>query len=514
MRYIIPIILQLIFLPLLPAQPGIEWERAFGGSDLEVAQSVQQTSDGGYIVAGYTRSTDGQVTGNHGAYDCWVLKLSAFGDIEWKRAYGGTNNEWAYAVRQTRDGGYVIAGKSMSNNGDVSGNHGKEDAWVLKLDSGGAIEWQRSLGGSGWDAAYALDITTDGGYVIAGLSDSNDGDVTGNHGATDFWVLKLDEDGAIIWQRSLGGSHYEWANAVRQTPDGGYIVVGESLSSNGDVTNPRGDADYWVVKLDSLGTLEWQRSLGSTSIDSAFDVCPTDDGGYVVAGIISFNSGDVTEHRGWYDIWVVKLDFLGKLIWQKTLGGSGNDTAVAVQQTADGGLAIGGSTASVDGDAVGNDGGLDFWLVKITKDGSFEWQKSLGGTKADRAFSMQQTADGGFVMAGRSSSDNGDVSFNHGDVDYWVVKLSPESASGTQSPLGALPLDISPNPARQRVRITAPTEEGPLDVAVYDLLGRELLRVSTRGREALDVSGIPPGTYMVVATAAKGQVFVGRLLRE
>jgi len=502
------------FLPLLPAQPGIEWEHSFGGSDLEVARSIQQTSDGGYIVAGYTRSTDGQVTGNHGGYDCWVLKLSTLGDIEWKRAYGGTNNEWAYAVRQTRDGGYVIAGRSLSNNGDVSGNHGKEDVWVLKLDSGGAIEWQRSLGGSNRDAALAIEQTSDEGYIIAGFSDSNDGDVTGNHGATDFWVLKLDEGGVIEWQRSLGGSHYDYAKGLRQTPDGGYIVVGESLSSDGDVTTPRGDADFWIVKLDSLGTLEWQRSLGSTSIDSAFDVCLTDDGGYVVTGHVTAPTGDVADHRGWYDIWVVKLDFLGKLIWQKTLGGSGDDTAVAVQQTADGGLAIGGTTASVDGDAVGNDGGMDFWIVKITKDGVFEWQKSLGGTKTDRAFSMQQTADGGFVMAGQSSSNNGDVSFNHGDIDYWVVKLSPESASGTQSHHGALPLDISPNPARHRVRITAPTEEGPLDVVVYDLLGRELLRVSARGREALDVSGIPPGAYMVVATAAKGQVFVGRLLRE
>jgi len=514
MRYTIPIILQLIFLPLLPAQPGIEWENSFGGSDADEAESICQTSDGGYIVAGITRSTDGQVTGNHGGYDCWVLKLSALGDIEWKRAYGGTNNEWPYAVRQTRDGGYVIAGFSMSNNGDVSGNHGKEDVWVLKLDSSGSIEWQRSLGGSGWDTAYALDITSDGGYIVAGLSNSIDGDVTGNHGATDFWVLKLNEDGAIEWQRSLGGSHHEWANAVRQTPDGGYIVVGQSLSSNGDVTDPRGDADFWVVKLDSVGNLEWQRMLGSTSLDGAFDVCPTDDGGYVVTGFVSNNTGDVNEHRGGFDMWVIKLDFLGKVLWQKTLGGSEDDYAVAIQQMSDGGFVMAGSTESVDGDVLDNNGVVEFWIVKITKDGAFEWQKTLGGTKADRANSMQQTADGGFVMAGRSSSDNGDVSFNHGDTDYWVVKLSPESASGTQSPHGALPLDISPNPARQRVRITAPTEEGPLDVAVYDLLGRELLRVSARGREALDVSGLPPGTYMVVATAAKGQVFVGRLLRE
>ena len=186
------------------AQPTIQWQRAMGGSEFEESFSTQQTNDGGYITAGYTRSNNGDVSGFHGGIDFWIIKLNAAGVVEWKNTYGGTDVDWAYAIQQTADGGYIVAGFTESNNGDVSGNHGDKDAWLLKLSGTGAIEWQKTLGGSGWDEAWAVQQTSDGGYIMAGRSASQNGDASGNHGGLDYWVVKLSATAVIEWQKCLG----------------------------------------------------------------------------------------------------------------------------------------------------------------------------------------------------------------------------------------------------------------------------------------------------------------------
>ncbi len=498
------------------AQPTIEWQRSFGGTQYEEAFRTQQTTDGGYIVAGYSRSTDLDITDNHGGYDCWVLKLSPLGEPEWKKSYGGTNNEWAYSIQQTMDGGYIMAGFSQSNNFDVSGNHGGPDFWVVKLSQTGGLQWQKSMGGSGWEEAFAIQQTTDGGYIVVGLSDSSDGDLNSNNGATDFWVVKLDSLGEITWQKSLGGSHHDHANAVKQTPDGGYIIAGQASSNDGDASGLNGASDLWVVKLDFEGELEWQRMLGSTGQDRAHDVSLTDDGGFIVAGASARDDGDVTGHHGGVDFWLVKLDFLGKIIWQKSLGGSQDDFAVSVQQTSDGGFVAAGSTHSTDGDVLDNDGGVDMWVVKLGKDGDLQWQKAIGGTKADRANSIQQTADGGFILAGRSTSSNGDATYNRGLPDYWVVKLSPETTSSTLSPLAHNPLELYPNPTSQSITVQIPGEldETRLSVRITDLLGREILQRACNNGETLDLAQLPNGMFLLSATSASGKVFFGKFRKQ
>ena len=434
------------------AQPSIVWQKCLGGSSTDYALSIQQTTDGGSIVAGSSFSNDGDVSGNHGYDDYWVVKLNSAGEIVWQKSLGGSYYDYAYSIRQTTDGGFIIAGWSESNDGDVSGHHGSTDYydyWVVKLDSVGKIVWQKSLGGSYDDYAVSIQQTSDGEYIVAGVSYSNDGDVSGWHEAydywgnpySDYWVVKLDSAGEIVWQRSLGGSYDDYAVSIQQTSDGEYIVAGSSLSNDGDVSGNHGSFDYWVVKLNSAGSIVWQRSLGGSSGDYASSIQRTTDGGFIVAGVSYSNDGNVSGHHGstdYADYWVVKLDSVGEIVWQKSLGGSGSDEAYSIQQTADGGFIVAGVSTSNDGDVSGHHPGghydsdsiwyeyPDYWVVKLNSAGNIEWQTSLGGSIDDYAFSIQQTADGGFIVAGESKSNDGDVSGNHCDSDYWVVKLSPE----------------------------------------------------------------------------------------
>jgi hypothetical protein len=399
------------------------WQKSLGGSGSDGALAVRQTFDGGYIIAGYSNSNDGDVSGNQGDYDYWIVKLTLTGEIEWQKSYGGSGSDGAYSVQQTTDGGYIIAGDTESDDGDVTFNHGVSDYWIVKLGSTGVIEWQKSLGGSLGDLANIIQQTNDGGYIIAGESSSNDGDVMGNHGNSDYWIVKLTSTGKLTWQKSLGGSSIDRANFIKETNDGGYIIAGESKSDDGDVSENHGDYDYWIVKLTSTGQIDWQKSFGGSSDDGAYSVQQTADGGYVIAGYSNSDDGDVSENHGDYDYWIVKLTSTGQIDWQKSLGGSSDDGAYSVQQITGGGYIIAGDSKSDDFDVSGNHGGSDYWIVKLNSTGEIEWQRSLGGSLTDWANFIQQTNDGGFIIAGESASDDGDISGSHGDYDCWIVKI-------------------------------------------------------------------------------------------
>jgi hypothetical protein len=187
----------------------------------------------------------------------------------------------------------------------VTVNHGSQDCLIVKLDTHGNIQWQKSLGGSGFDSIASIQQTSDGSYIIAGVLESSDSDVTG--GGYDFWIVKLDSLGTLQWQKSLGGSDNDEAKSIQQTSDGGYIIAGSSFSNNGDVTGNHGNQDYWIVKLDSLGTIQWQKSLGGSEEDEAKSIQQTSDGGYIIAGSSFSNNGDVTGNHGGFDYWIVKL---------------------------------------------------------------------------------------------------------------------------------------------------------------------------------------------------------------
>jgi len=407
--------------------PHIQWQKSLGGNYIDQANSIAQTNDGGYIVVGNSVSTNGNVTAHYGNWDIWAVKINGIGAIQWQRTLGGSNHDYATSIIQATDGDYVMAGYSFSNDSDVTGNHGIADYWIVKLDTIGDIKWQKSLGGNGNDWAQSIIQASDGNYVIAGSSYSTNGNVTGNHGDRDFWIVKIDTVGTIIWQKSLGGVRGDVAYSITQTYDGGFAVAGSSDSTSGDVTGHHGSSlyhDYWVVKLSSAGTIEWQKSLGGTNNDEACSIIQTADSGYVVAGNSYSNNGDVSGNHGGADYWILKLNSVGTLQWQKSLGGTGDDKAYSMIKTTSGGFILTGYSYSNNGNVTGNHGDADYWIAKLDSVGSIEWQKSLGGSSTDIGHSIIQATDGSFVIAGESNSVGGDVSGNHGGIDYWIVKLA------------------------------------------------------------------------------------------
>jgi hypothetical protein len=340
----------------------------------------------------------------------------------------------AYSIQQTTDGGYIVAGSTKSNNGDVSGNHQEyqEDMWIVKLDDTGAIEWQKCFGGTSADRATSILQTEDGGYIAAGLTSSTNGDVSGNHGSTDVWIVKMTSEGTLTWQKCLGGSGGDDARSIAQTEDGGYIVAGATTSTNGDVlgihiSNPPYSYqtnDGWIVKLDDTGAIEWQKCLGGIDNDYAQSVVQTADGGYIVAGSATSNDGDVSGNHGGADCWIVKLDDTGSIEWQECLGSIGEDMGYSIQQASDGGYILAAAAGYDGGDVSGFHGGMtDYWILKLTDAGSIEWHECLGGSGTDTPYSIQLTTDDGYIVAGVSGSSNGDVTGNHGNSDYWIVKI-------------------------------------------------------------------------------------------
>jgi len=462
------------------AQPTIEWARCYGGSDWEIAGAIQQTGDGGYIVAGGSCSNDGDVSGLHGIhdfFDYWVIKLDSEGDLVWQKCLGGSYDDWAWSIQQGPDGGYIVAGLTKSYDGDVSGFHDYHDYWVVKLDSLGNILWQKCLGGYWAEEAYSIQQTRNGEYIVTGFAQSYDGDVSGNHGIDDYWVVKLDSLGCIMWQKCLGGSSSERANSIQQTYDGGYIVAGGSGSNDGDVSGNNGGGDCWVVKLNSLGDIVWQKCLGGSSSDLAYSIQQTYDSGYIVAGISKSTDGDVSGYH-WTvggddpDYWVVKLDSFGNILWQKCLGGYGADEAHSIQQISDGGYIVTGSSSSNNGDVSGNNGSSDYWVVKLNSVGNIVWQKCLGGSFDDHAFSAQQTVDGGYIVAGYSGSNDCDVSGNHGGNDFWVVKLSRYDGISENFVPEQFTISAYPNPFNSSVAITVGEGFTPSRIEIYDINGR------------------------------------------
>jgi hypothetical protein len=496
------------------AQPVIEWQRALGGTYLDEAYAGQQTPDGGYILAGYAGSSNGDVTGHHGGIDGWLVKLNDNGSTEWKKALGGTKNEFIYAVVNTIDGGYIAAGMTESSNGNVSGNHGGKDAWVVKISSNGAIQWQKCLGGSGWDEAWDIKQTTDSGYIIAGRTNSTDGDVTGSNGGLDYWVVKLAEDGSIVWQRNYGGTSEDNGYAVIETTDGGYLVVGEAFSVNGDVTNSRGNGDYWVIKLSSNGDLIWEKALGGSYLDRANDVVETPDGGYMIAGSVSSVDGDITNAPGGYDIWLVKLDPSGLLEWEKPYGGTNDDRCNSIRPTASGGYVLGGFTSSNDGDVQSNDGIQELWVLEIDDQGHILWEITAGGSLGERAFFATQTLDGGYFVAGASNSTDGDVTGHHGPegyFDWWAIKLTPASVS-TRT-LTTQSLQISPNPASSQLMYTLPENVNPVTVSVADVAGKIVVYYD-HANQIIDISQLKKGLYYMAVCSGEGVIYTRKFIKN
>lgn len=487
--------------------PEIEWQKNMGGTFNDWGRSIHQTIDGGYIAAGYTSSVNGDVNGNHGGQDFWVVKMDNGGNMQWQKCLGGSEWDFGSELVVSTDGGYVITGATASEDGDVIENKGGDDFWVVKLDAEGNIIWQKTFGGTDHDYPNAIQQTMDGGYIVAGSTGSNDGDVSGNHGDLDFWVVKLDDSGNMEWQQCYGGSYDEEAYTVRQTTDGGYVVAGYSDSDDSDVTGNNGGSDVWLVKLDTAGNMVWQKNMGGLFADVANFILQSSDGGFVVAASTNSNEGDASGNHGIRDAWLLKLDDTGNILWQKCYGGTSYDGANSVQQTTDGGYVVACYAFGSDGDVIGNHGLYDFWILKLDIDGDLLWQKCMGGTGSDYAWDIRQTTDGGFIVTGSAESNDGDVTGNNGYSGLWVVKLSGDSlATGIVENALLNPGNFSlfPNPGTSSFAISfSVSKSSDLEINLLDLHGRNIQTIAkgnfSGGNHQLNFSALelPDGIYLI-----------------
>jgi hypothetical protein len=485
------------------SQRVIEWQKSFGGLANEECLRIISCSDGGYLAVGSTASNDQQVTGNHGTTDFWAVKMDSVGSLIWQKCYGGSDDDRIYDGIQTSDGGFIYTGPTSSNDGQVTGNHGYQDYWIVKVDSGGNIEWQKTFGGSLWDIPFSIKQTWDGGYIVAGGSTSNDGQVTGNHGDQDFWIIKLDPSGNLIWQKALGGSGQDEAINIQNTSDSGFIVCGLTHSNDGQVSGNHGLDDFWVVKLNQSGSLQWQKAYGGSNRDAAYSIKQTGDGGYFITGYTQSFDGQVTGNHGQYDIWVVRINATGDLEWQQCFGGSGIEVAWEIQKIDDDNCILIGQTDSNGGQVTGNHGTQDYWVIRLNDTGNIVWKECFGGTGYEDGLSIAITIDGKYILAGQSDSNDGQVSGNHGQFDFWIVKIAD---SGNISGIGGDSIkqtffNICPNPASGSFVLHLISGSGisPVKVICYDMLGAVVFQqeFNSGRKHELFLSDQAPGIYLI-----------------
>lgn len=476
-------------------QLAIQWQQCYGGTDAESIESVRQTFDGGYVFASSVYSTDGQVTGSHGLSDFWIVKTTAAGSLQWSHCFGGSGDDGVRSIIQTSDSGYVAVGLTNSSDGDVSFNHGQFDFWVIRLDKNGSLLWQKSLGGTLSEWGYAVTETPAGNFVVAGMAGSHDGDVSHNLGNSDEWVASLQPSGAIDWNANLGGSGGESAVSIVSNTDGSLIVLGETASSNGQVTINHGQDDIWVVKLDTGGNFLWEHSYGGSEHDNATSVIQTSTGGYCISGYTTSNDGDVTGNHGSYDCWIVNTDGVGNILWQKTLGGSSDDFAKGVTEDSLGGFVVTGETWCTDGDITVNYGLSDLWIVRLNPDGSFGWQKNFGGSGFEGGNCIVKSSEGGFLVGAGTASTDHDVTGNHGNWDCWLLKLGHYDGIDENEMDASI---IYPNPVEERFIVENEKEKIGL-IEISDPVGMRIKSIHTGGgnKIAVDMSGFEPGIYYV-----------------
>ncbi len=410
----------------------IEWAKTFGGSREDDANSIIETPDGGFVVLGYTLSNDGDITDKLTTdADVWVFKLNRDGELQWSKTYGGSADDRGTKIINTTDGGFAVIGYTRSNDGDVSFNNGFYDFWLLKLDASGNLLWENTFGFSGNDQGQALLQTPDGGYFLTGFMDFDGRAVqqpqlnkSGNcHGVGEFWAVKTDPSGNEEWSQYYGGTDNDRAYDVVQTPDGGFMMVGNTESDDFDITNPLGSYDYWVVKIDAVGNLQWQKNYGGSGIEIAYAITPTMDGNYLVLGDTRSTDNHVTHPKGNADAWLIKINPAGDLLWQKSYGGSQFDTGRSITEKPNGNLIVFGTSRSNDQDVGNNYGQSDFWLVLANANGNLIFEKNYGGSSTDFGNDAILTSSGQIVLAGSSESSDFDVSNNQGGKDVLIIKL-------------------------------------------------------------------------------------------
>jgi hypothetical protein len=433
------------------------WTKTYGGASDDRAWSGMQNPDGSYIAAGRTESFGA------GDKDFWFLKLNTAGDTVWARTYGTAGDERGSTVQPTQDGGYILAGVSLS------GTDG--DIWVIKTDAVGDTQWTRRYAGGNDQMGYMAMPTWDGGYIISGSTHAF------GAGSEDVYLIKTNSTGDTLWTRTYGGTDYEMGYA-QPTPDNGYIIWGATASSGA------GSTDVSILKTDSVGNTIWMKTYGGTDRDEGSQLRLTGDGGYIVAAY-TWNRG-----AGQSDAWLMKLNASGDTLWTRTYGGTDYDEAYCLATTADGGYILSGQTRSFGA------GDEDIWLIKTNGSGDTLWTRTFGGPNTEMAIGLEQTLDGGYVIVGYTKS------FGAGDYDVYVIKTDANGSLAVEEPragrtAAARSLNVVPTPFSSCARVVGREAE---QFGLYDISGK--LVSTCRGDRVGE--GLAPAVYFIKSGAGGG----------
>lgn len=437
MKNLICLLALLISLHSTAQTPKVVWNQYFGNMSGAGGQSFLRTGDGGHIILGVVYANGGDVSGYHGgSSDIWLAKVGAAGNVIWQKCFGGSaadlasgNGTGGGSLQATADGGYIFVGVTQSVNGDITKNHGGWDAWVVKVNGLGVMEWQRTYGGTGDELDFKISQSADGGYFMAGTTQSNSsGDVGVSHGLMDAWVVKLNATGDIQWQECLGSTNHEMMGGFSFTSDNGYLLALSAKGNDGDVwgNHKSGYYDYWVVKLDKNGVLVWQKCYGGNHDDIVLGICETGDG-HMIAGYSYSADGDVGRNNGQADCWFIRIDDDGLLLWEQAYGGIFDDLAYGIQPSSDGGFAAvcTAETFGFDhGDIKNSFGEKDAWLLKLSASGALEWQQCLGGSDSDWGMQLLSLPGDKFELIGQSKSKDGTVYDNPWPNSVWITLVN------------------------------------------------------------------------------------------
>lgn len=531
-------LLFLFFFPLLTFSQDILWEKSYGGTHADYLFDAQPTADYGFILAGSSLSnkTGNKTDDNQGDLDYWIWKMDEKGDLDWQKSFGGSGFDLLQSIKNTRDGGFILAGTSSSGTGFQKKEDckGITDYWVIKLDAIGGEQWQRTIGGSGQDELLCAFQTKDGGYILGGSSSSGPPVISNtkadgkslsttkadlfnksekSRGNMDYWIVKLDKQGDIEWQKTYGGQYADVLRSMEQTTDNGYILAGYSNSPiSGDKTvNNKGVGDFWIIKINDTGEIQWQNIYGAEGDDQPYVIHQTIDGGYIVGG--NSNSKNALTTMGGIvsngtDYWVLKLDQDGAVLWSKTYDFGKVDILTSLVENKDqtyliGGYAQGenrGPRGGVVGKAMSmvnkeKDGINDYIALKIDDKGEQIWSKTVGSAGEDILRKLVETRDGGYLMAGTSnSSASKDKNGSIGGNDFWVVKLKDkQKVEKIKSSIEAIP-----NPATTYTNVIIGYDFKQGTATLVDIAGRILQEFAIDSRTVpVNLSRYSEGIYIV-----------------
>ena len=521
----------------------IQWEKSIGGQQADYLMDAQPTADYGFILAGSSLSIPSgtKSENNKGDLDYWIWKMNEKGNLDWQKSFGGSGADFLESIALTNDGGFILAGESSSpgtasdnkKDGDKIGACiGNDDFWIIKLNAAGGEEWQKTIGGFGEEKLKVIKQTKDGGYIIGGASSSDQsGDKKQNcFGNLDYWIVKLDTKGTIEWQKTYGGSYFDILRSLEQTTDGGYIVGGYSNSpaSGNKATDTNGVGDYWILKLDVKGQQVWQKTIGGDQDDQLYVVHQTYDGNYIVGG--NSNSGVSNEKNkstaNGTDFWVLKLDQDGGILWQETYDIGAVDILTSLLENKDHTLVLSGfaqgepikkaivskpklntaknllgsltkktNTTNSPENKDMKSGTGDYVTIKTNEKGDEIWRKTIGSRSEDILKKTIEVRDGGYLLVGTSmGAASEDKKTTNGSADFWAVKLKDkENWVNTKAQIEALP-----NPATTYTNIIIGYDFEKGTARVFDLNGRQLQEFAITSRTVpIDLSHLPEGIYIV-----------------